>query len=93
MADIVQPQPIAAVTLPDGRVAAILREPKGRDAETVTAILGPDKLTNPISFTLVLFAQVGVIADAPVLYEDLREMSFGDVNKITAMMGAFLGNQ
>lgn len=93
MADIVKPQPVAAVTLPDGRIAAIIREPKGKDAEAVTALLGNDKLTNPVSFTLALFAQVGVIADAPVLYEDLREMSLGDVNKITVMMGDFLGNQ
>jgi hypothetical protein len=98
MADTVLPQTssafdapstsVAAVTLSDGRGAVLTREALGRDVEKASAVIGMQKLGNPLSLMLGLFAQVGTIGGAPVVYEDLLDLPWADTIAIMGLMGA-----
>lgn len=88
MADIVLPTYCAETTLPSGKVAALTREARGRDVETASAVIGMEKLSNPMSLMLALFAQVGRIDGVPVVYEDLLDLPWVDTIAIMGLMGA-----
>jgi hypothetical protein len=88
MADILLPTYHTETTLPSGKVAALTREALGRDVETASAVIGMAKLSNPMSLMLALFAQVGRIDGAPIVYEDLLDLPWADTIAIMGLMGA-----
>lgn len=92
MADIVLPQTAdvssAEIKLSSGKIAVLVREALGRDVEAASAVIGMTKIGNPMSLMLGLFAQVGTIDGAPIVYEDLRELPWVDTIAIMGLMGA-----